>query len=207
MDEIKYSEYMRELRERTRFSSIEQALYYELVAIWRNKGYPVEFFCSNKALCYNLDITEKTLIRSRGILKKNELINYFSGISRNRLGNYSILPIPVVTPVVAPVVAPVVETAFQATSNNVFREADAKEKLISKVFYPPTLEEVNSYCMERENGIDPQLFIDFYTSKEWMIGKNKMKDWKAAIRTWELTRKKNENNSDNTKPKDYNKRF
>lgn len=53
------------------------------------------------------------------------------------------------------------------------------------VFKPPTLEEVKEYCFERNNGIDAQQFIDFYSSKGWMIGKNKMKDWKAAVRTWE----------------------
>jgi len=44
---------------------------------------------------------------------------------------------------------------------------------------------VVAYCRERNNGIDPQRFIDFYSAKGWMIGKNKMKDWKAAVRTWE----------------------
>lgn len=53
------------------------------------------------------------------------------------------------------------------------------------VFKPPTLDEVKEYCWERNNGIDAQSFIDFYSSKGWMIGKNKMKDWKAAVRTWE----------------------
>ena len=52
-------------------------------------------------------------------------------------------------------------------------------------FTPPSLEEVKAYCSERGNRIDPQTFIDFYESKGWMIGKNKMKDWKAAVRTWE----------------------
>jgi hypothetical protein len=41
------------------------------------------------------------------------------------------------------------------------------------------------YCLTRNNQVDPQTFIDFYESKGWMIGKNKMKDWKAAVRTWE----------------------
>lgn len=52
-------------------------------------------------------------------------------------------------------------------------------------FKKPTLEEVESYCKERNNNVDPERFIDFYESKDWMIGKNKMKDWKACIRTWE----------------------
>lgn len=49
----------------------------------------------------------------------------------------------------------------------------------------PTIEEVRAYCQERNNGVDPQKWHDFYTAKDWMIGKNKMKDWKAAVRTWE----------------------
>lgn len=52
-------------------------------------------------------------------------------------------------------------------------------------FTPPTLEEVKAYCQSRNNGINPERFVDFYESKGWMVGKSKMKDWKAAVRTWE----------------------
>jgi DNA-binding transcriptional ArsR family regulator len=51
-------------------------------------------------------------------------------------------------------------------------------------FTPPTLDEVIEQCNRTGASIDPQGFIDFYESKGWMIGKNKMKCWKAAIRTW-----------------------
>lgn len=54
-------------------------------------------------------------------------------------------------------------------------------------FKPPTLEEVQSYCFERNNNVDPQRFIDYYTSNGWKVGKNSMKDWKAAVRNWERT--------------------
>lgn len=54
-----------------------------------------------------------------------------------------------------------------------------------KRFTPPTLEEVQAYCFERQNGVDAERFIDYYTSNGWQVGKNKMKDWKAAVRTWE----------------------
>ena len=57
-----------------------------------------------------------------------------------------------------------------------------------KSFKKPTLEEVQAYCKERQNTVDAQQFIDFYESKGWYIGKNKMKDWKAAVRTWEQKR-------------------
>ena len=52
-------------------------------------------------------------------------------------------------------------------------------------FTPPTLEEIRAYCQDRGNNIDPESFLDFYASKGWMVGRNKMRDWKAAVRTWE----------------------
>lgn len=52
-------------------------------------------------------------------------------------------------------------------------------------FIPPNVIEVRAYCNERKNNVDPQRFVDFYTSKGWMVGKTKMKDWRAAVRTWE----------------------
>ena len=64
-----------------------------------------------------------------------------------------------------------------------------RKKKESRNFVPPTLQEVKAYCQERNNGINPQSFIDFYESKGWLIGKTKMKDWKAAVRTWEQRRK------------------
>ncbi|WP_373804335.1 DUF4373 domain-containing protein [Bacteroides heparinolyticus] len=51
-------------------------------------------------------------------------------------------------------------------------------------FVPPTIEEVKAYIQEKGYPVDAERFIDFYTSKGWMVGKNKMKDWKAAVRTW-----------------------
>lgn len=75
----------------------------------------------------------------------------------------------------------------------VSKDKDSKEESArgekSKRFYPPTIDEVKQYCEERKNNIDPMAFIDFYSSKGWMIGKNRMKDWKAAVRTWERKRK------------------
>lgn len=59
------------------------------------------------------------------------------------------------------------------------------ESKSAKRFVPPTLDEVSAYCKERNNHINPAKFIAFYESKGWMVGKNKMKDWKAAIRNWE----------------------
>lgn len=52
-------------------------------------------------------------------------------------------------------------------------------------FVPPSVEQVRSYCQERGNRVDPQAFVDFYTSKGWKVGRDTMKDWQASVRTWE----------------------
>lgn len=63
--------------------------------------------------------------------------------------------------------------------------AEQPVKKRAKAFSPPTVEEVREYCSERGNNVNPEVFVDFYESKGWLIGKSKMKDWKAAVRTWE----------------------
>lgn len=73
-------------------------------------------------------------------------------------------------------------------------EADRPKR---KKFVPPTVEEVEEYCFERNNKVDAEMFVDFYSSKGWMIGKNPMKDWKAAVRTWERKDKENGKTSQN----------
>lgn len=54
-----------------------------------------------------------------------------------------------------------------------------------KRFEKPTISDVKRYCIERNNNVDPQHFVDYYESNGWKVGKNSMKDWKAAVRTWE----------------------
>ena len=74
------------------------------------------------------------------------------------------------------------------TNNKYIKEVNTKEK---NIFLPPTVEEVYKYCEERHNGINAQLFVDYYTAKDWLISKNvKMKDWKATIRAWENNSKR-----------------
>lgn len=70
-------------------------------------------------------------------------------------------------------------------------EHKTKEKEKRKVFAPPTVDAVSEYCLERNNGIDPQAFVDFYTANGWVQGKGQkpIRDWKACIRTWEQKRK------------------
>ena len=61
---------------------------------------------------------------------------------------------------------------------------DKEKEIKRKRFTPPTIQEVAEYCLEKGYAVDAERFIDFYASKGWMIGKNQMKDWKAAVRNW-----------------------
>ena len=70
-------------------------------------------------------------------------------------------------------------------NDNVSPYGDKEKNNKKKIFKPPTPDEVRVYCMERGNTVDPNRFCDFYQSKDWMVGKTKMKDWRAAVRNWE----------------------
>jgi hypothetical protein len=67
-------------------------------------------------------------------------------------------------------------------------------------FTPPSIDEVRAYCQERGNGVDAERFIDYYNANGWRVGKNAMKDWRAAVRTWEKNGYGNGGNYSNKKP-------
>ena len=79
--------------------------------------------------------------------------------------------------------------------NETLKDKDKENKIIPlspkgertpvKRFIKPTADEVRAYCAERGNHVDAQAFVDFYAAKGWKVGSSPMKDWKAAVRTWE----------------------
>lgn len=86
------------------------------------------------------------------------------------------------------------EKAKKADNDNEYDNDLKKENTIDGVkekrFAPPTLENVSEYCREMGyTNVDAARFIDFYTSNGWMVGKNRMKDWKAAVRNWDRREK------------------
>jgi hypothetical protein len=73
------------------------------------------------------------------------------------------------------------ETAKKEERRN--KKEDKRESI--RRFTPPTIEQVTEYCRERNNGVNPVKWFNYYTANGWKVGKNPMKDWKAAVRTWE----------------------
>lgn len=94
-----------------------------------------------------------------------------------------------------------------SNNNNINNNSINNMSPASSRFYPPTVEEVRSFCQERHNNVDPERFVDYYTSIGWKVGKKPMKDWHAAIRTWEknsFSSNNRENNCGNNNPDDFN---
>ena len=77
------------------------------------------------------------------------------------------------------------ETSLPNNNNNKNKNNNKNNIEPPRRFTPPTVEQVQAYCKERGNAVDPQRFVDFYTAKGWKVGNQAMKDWKAAVRTWE----------------------
>ena len=74
-------------------------------------------------------------------------------------------------------------TKYDESSQEKEKEEE-KEKNIRKIFIPPTADEVRAFVKDSGFTVDADRFVDFYSSKGWMIGKSKMKDWRAAVRNW-----------------------
>lgn len=78
------------------------------------------------------------------------------------------------------------ESQKEKKRKEIEKKGNEKEKIVPlKRFEPPTVDEVALYCHERHNHVDANKFVDYYSSNGWKVGKNSMKDWKAAVRTWE----------------------
>lgn len=75
------------------------------------------------------------------------------------------------------------ETETETVTENRLLCSDNQKK--TKRFTPPTVEEVQDYCSERRNNVDAEKFVSYYTSNGWKVGRNAMKDWRAAVITWE----------------------
>ena len=85
---------------------------------------------------------------------------------------------------------------IEMLKNNNIGDNNTQKSEKKERFKAPTVEEVQEYCTERGNNIDAQHFIDYYSARGWMLGKNHIKDWKACIRTWER--------NDSFKPQKHN---
>ena len=77
------------------------------------------------------------------------------------------------------------ETETETETETELVSVDASPPTVRQKFVKPTIEEVRDYCQERGKGVNPESWMDHYTANGWRVGKNPMKDWRAAVRQWE----------------------
>ena len=154
-------------------------LYAEITALCNMNGKctaSTEYFCR---------LYEVSRVSIQKWLKNLEDNNHIKRVNIYRQGSKEIL-----TRVITLVNTPSKEKLTDNTNINITNTnlTDSNTKV---GFVKPTIIDIKEYCKERKNNVDSETFFDFYESKDWLIGKNKMKNWKACVRTWESREKKN----------------
>lgn len=144
-----------------------------------------ECICGRKELSYNSGLTEQQVRTSLDKLKKSKNVtikttNKYSIISIVNWEKYQDNNQQDNQPI----------TNNQPTSNHIQEHNNIKTEETKNIynigkFKKPTIEEISEYCKERKNQVLANKFYDYYESNGWKVGRNKMKDWKAAVRNWE----------------------
>ena len=176
------------------------ALWHCLMSINNKCGWQEWFTAPNKMLELGACMDKKAIIRARNQLKQLGLIDFRT--NGNRATSYKMISVPFQNDTAGGTAGGTAGDTAGGTAGGTAEGPQAgplnkhktklklkeKEKVKEKArarFIPPTIDEVKSYCAERKNGISAEQFVDFYTSKGWMVGSAKMKDWRSAVRTWE----------------------
>ena len=168
-----------EVRYSKKITPNAKLLYAEITALCNMNGKctaSTEYFCR---------LYEVSRVSIQKWLKSLEENNYIKRVNIYKQGSKEILT-RVITLVNMPSKQKLTDNININITNTNLTDSNKKER-----FKKPIIDEVKNYCILRNNNIDAEAFIDFYESKNWMVGKNKMKDWKACVRTWERREHKN----------------
>ena len=167
-----------EVRYSKKLTPNAKLLYAEITALCNMNG---KCTASTDYFCKLYEVSRVSIQKWLKILESN---NHIKRVNIYKQGSKEIL-----TRVITLVNNPCKEKLTDNTNINInnINLTDSNNK---GRFKKPTLVEIDLYCADRKNNVDHIAFYDFYESKNWMIGKNKMKDWKACIRTWERRKTK-----------------
>ena len=171
-------------------STSEIALWHALVHINNKTMWKTEFAASNLMLQQLTGLSISGIASARNKLKQRGVLEYIPGKAR-QAGKYHLFYFSKTEYEQAWAQNECrnergIRAGVDSTLIYINENRNKKEKIQKKKsFIPPTPEQVEAYCLERKNKVDAQRFVDYYTANGWQVGKNKMKDWKAAVRTWE----------------------
>lgn len=186
---------------RSQVSKNGQLLYHTLLMINNKSSWSDWFQRTNVSLYTIMGMSEKGLIEARKELKELGIIDYIPSRKKGQVTKYSVLHCKIYGSKYSLNDSEndslsdsqnAVETTGETTDIKRLKTKTKTNKkttdVVKKNFIPPTVEEVKQYCKDRNNEIDAEHFVDFYSAKGWMVGSNKMKDWRACVRTWERRR-------------------
>lgn len=172
-------------------STSEIALWHALVHINNKTMWKTEFTASNLMLQQLTGLSLSGIASARNKLKQRGVLTYAPGKAR-QAGKYHLLHFSKEEYVQASAQSECRHerdngAGVSGTLIDINKNTNKEKEKINKKkkFAPPAVDEVAAYCLERKNGVDAQKFVDYYTANGWRVGKNKMQDWKAAVRTWE----------------------
>ncbi|MFV0469749.1 MAG: hypothetical protein ACK5MK_12575 [Dysgonomonas sp.] len=163
------------------FTSYETQLYFKLLDTCNSLGWKNPFNQSNRFICGELGLSERKLLDVRNRLKQCGLIEYESGKSKKKSGIYSIVFHPNDHSNGYPN-----DHHIEGNCSDNTKNKSNKTKPKREAFTPPTQAQVKEFFIEKkqmsedQSGMLSQYFIDFYESKNWMVGRNKMTNWEAA---------------------------
>jgi hypothetical protein len=162
-----------DVRYNKNLSPNSKLLYAEITALCNMNG---KCTATTDYFCKLYEVSRISIQKWLKILEKN---NYIKRVNIYKQGSKEIL-----TRVITLVNNPHKEKLTDNNNINI-NNTNLTDSNRKAFFKKPSVNDIVDYCKERNNNIDADAFIDFYESKDWKIGKNKMKNWKAAVRTWE----------------------
>lgn len=174
-------------------STSEIALWHALVHINNKTMWKTEFTASNLMLQQLTGLSLSGIASARNKLKQRGVLTYTPGKAR-QAGKYHLFHFSKEEYVQASAQSECrherdngvgMSGTLIDINKNINRNKEKEKINKKKKFAPPAVDEVAAYCLERKNSVDAQKFVDYYTANGWRVGKNKMQDWKAAVRTWE----------------------
>lgn len=187
------------LRRRTTITTLQADLYFCILQESNIRKWENPFEMSNRQVNLTIGMSESSIVAARIRLQELGLIRFRNGERNLKAPIYYICDTGCDVPDVLPEPAlPFTDATAELPVQNaedININIKKEKKVTAKRFVPPTVEEVEAYCTGRQNGVKADRFVDFYASKGWFVGRSPMKDWKAAVRTWErsITQKTNPN--------------
>lgn len=181
-----------------RLSTGQIVLWHALMYINNKCAWAEWFTVPNKTLELYTGLSRQSIVNARNVLKQYGALDFKANGVKATAYTLKILQVSLQPALQLPLqdaLQPALRSPLplnkqdETRLNKTFKEKIPAESK-RKSFVKPSVEEIGAYCLERKNDVDPQRFYDFYEARGWMVGKVHMKDWKAAIRTWEKPKEK-----------------